>query len=220
MSNGIIPALAGNTRTSGGPRRPSGDHPRACGEHPGDVLDASRGMGSSPRLRGTPACRLQWLLRLGIIPALAGNTDEPHQAHGWTRDHPRACGEHSTVCAPYPMEGGSSPRLRGTLNDLCGRVADAGIIPALAGNTVRARTPRRSPRDHPRACGEHICVITLRIPSGGSSPRLRGTRLLRLCGCGRVGIIPALAGNTTMAAPSPRGSWDHPRACGEHYHEL
>ena len=32
--------------------------------------------------------------------------------------------------------------------------ADAGIIPARAGNRGRARTSAWRPRDHPRACGE------------------------------------------------------------------
>ena len=54
-AHGIIPALAGNT--TGAMRRHGSawDHPRACGEH--SVLDhpPPGALGSSPRLRGTPA---------------------------------------------------------------------------------------------------------------------------------------------------------------------
>ncbi|PKU92650.1 hypothetical protein CQR45_1845, partial [Bifidobacterium pseudolongum subsp. globosum] len=70
--------------------------------------------------------------------------------------------------------------------------------------------------DHPRACGEHLWFRRGAARLLGSSPRLRGTRtdiVRQWCG---IGIIPALAGNTSPAGahhPHPR---DHPRACGEH----
>ena len=152
---GIIPALAGNTRTSGGPRRPSRDHPRACGEHPGDVLDASRGMGSSPRLRGTPTALSLAPCRGGIIPALAGNTRMSATVVTSSWDHPRACGEHPATGATRSMARGSSPRLRGTLTSPTKRTGGRGIIPALAGNTPRSVRRTRWRGDHPRACGEH-----------------------------------------------------------------
>ena len=74
--------------------------------------------------------------------------------------------------------------------------------------------------DHPRACGEHDrqrvddCVIR------GSSPRLRGTPEPKH-GKTRVrGIIPALAGNTSLAVTFSRSRRDHPRACGEHGEQV
>ena len=152
---GIIPALAGNTRTSGGPRRPSRDHPRACGEHPGDVLDASRGMGSSPRLRGTPTALSLAPCRGGIIPALAGNTRMSATVVTSSWDHPRACGEHQKKEYGTGKPMGSSPRLRGTLHGLCAVPDGGGIIPALAGNTALCLALDKHHRDHPRACGEH-----------------------------------------------------------------
>ena len=50
----------------------------------------------------------------------------------------------------------------------------------------------------------------------GSSPRLRGTHRGAHLGESLAGIIPALAGNTSVSSHCgyPRG--DHPRACGEH----
>ncbi|RYQ48740.1 hypothetical protein PG1770B_1302 [Bifidobacterium pseudolongum subsp. globosum] len=90
------------------------------------------------------------------------------------------------------------------------------IIPALAGNTVVFIVFLLSFWDHPRACGEHLWFRRGAARLLGSSPRLRGTRtdiVRQWCG---IGIIPALAGNTSPAGahhPHPR---DHPRACGEH----
>ena len=50
----------------------------------------------------------------------------------------------------------------------------------------------------------------------GSSPRMRGTRVMqcdnRACG----GIIPAYAGNTIQMRKAIFNNRDHPRVCGEH----
>ena len=72
--DGIIPAHAGNTQPAGSWSDCCRDHPRACGEH--QVRDTLYGttQGSSPRMRGTPRVRGVACVRIGIIPAHAGNT--------------------------------------------------------------------------------------------------------------------------------------------------
>ena len=152
---GIIPALAGNTRTRSMWSAASGDHPRACGEHRSVAYAAYSIPGSSPRLRGTRERVQLRLCFVGIIPALAGNTLNTSLRVRLRRDHPRACGEHSRFHFTCLRIRGSSPRLRGTLNRRDKAAMDYGIIPALAGNTASCSTRARSPRDHPRACGEH-----------------------------------------------------------------
>ena len=172
--------------------------------------------GSSPRLRGTLdylACRWN---NLGIIPALAGNTTCPRWRTSSTRDHPRACGEHSRDSALWRLMQGSSPRLRGTPASGYLAAAGDGIIPALAGNTSSRPHWTATRWDHPRACGEHSEGV-VRLPSMmGSSPRLRGTLRVAQTRGGRIGIIPALAGNTLGRLLCLRRWRDHPRACGEH----
>ena len=50
------------------------------------------------------------------------------------------------------------------------------IIPADAGSTIPIHRIRRSGKDHPRGCGEHLSVsVTVSSPVG-SSPRMRGAR--------------------------------------------
>ena len=94
-----------------------------------------------------------------------------------------------------------------------------GIIPALAGNTPRRLTQTGGRGDHPRACGEHAKCEGPVEGDTGSSPRLRGTRVL----CHKIvvfgGIIPALAGNTMPTNNQTPLWWDHPRACGDHLYE-
>ena len=70
--------------------------------------------------------------------------------------------------------------------------------------------------DHPRACGEHKQMLAPHEISEGSSPRLRGTLRTASCIRRRCGIIPALAGNTSVESSKRFPTGDHPRACGEH----
>ena len=111
--------------------------------------------GSSPRLRGTRAGHSYHHGFLGIIPALAGNTQTAVVHMDYSRDHPRACGEHVAPPSPSGFLLGSSPRLRGTHVAHHRRTVVHGIIPALAGNTTCLFPHVLAYRDHPRACGEH-----------------------------------------------------------------
>ena len=152
----------------------------------------------------------------GIIPAHAGNTTPmiPRISQAW--DHPRACGEHDCVPLDFPLDSGSSPRMRGTPSFPTNVRGCIGIIPAHAGNTLYRMLVSERDWNHPRACGEHeISVLILRL-SQGSSPRMRGTPKESAFSRLHTGIIPAHAGNTLVAFSGNSTCRDHPRACGEH----
>ena len=192
---GIIPAYAGNTSIEHRKRRWNWDHPRVCGEH-------------TPSARSSP------------LP----------------RDHPRVCGEHDKPDSANSLAWGSSPRMRGTLflagvdgDDLgiipayagntCRFFIDTvsmGIIPAYAGNTLTELMLTGLVWDHPRVCGEHMLTGFVCWVISGSSPRMRGTPIFEQETDGCSGIIPAYAGNTTMAKLTIVSLRDHPRVCGEH----
>ena len=119
-----------------------------------------------------------------------------------------------TCCIVSSM--GSSPRMRGTLDD---RVGDAGrvrIIPADAGNTHHRMRAHSWGGDHPRGCGEHLAVERTECAQPGSSPRMRGTLLDWSSSVTRLRIIPADAGNTLDYEHMRDLREDHPRGCGEH----
>ena len=111
---------------------------------------------------------------------------------------------------------GSSPHMRGTLACLCGFVGDEGIIPAYAGNTGGSPSAGSAHRDHPRICGEHAVEKPTKKDYMGSSPHMRGTRLVADRVHDVTGIIPAYAGNTPCAIFRISVTRDHPRICGEH----
>ena len=134
----IIPARAGNTRSSTPWGRLSADHPRAGGEHVSGNLGTGGGNGSSPRGRGTPYGLFRGLLGRRIIPARAGNTGYGFPKALSSTDHPRAGGEHSSSVYNDGSDRGSSPRGRGTHRPCSQEHAMQRIIPARAGNTLPA----------------------------------------------------------------------------------
>ena len=193
---GIIPACAGNTWNRQRQASPCWDHPRVCGEHSDTVSRSLVIQGSSPRVRGTPTKPMVYNEGMGIIPACAGNTLIPHGKAIMTGDHPRVCGEHIAGVRSIHRGWGSSPRVRGTRLGQFHVVADAGIIPACAGNT-----------------GNHLADTLFK---SGSSPRVRGTHRPKASTRRWPGIIPACAGNTMASLIALKDSGDHPRVCGEH----
>ena len=90
------------------------------------------------------------------------------------------------------------------------------IIPALAGNTVHARSAEWTAGDHPRSRGEYFGGGAVVDVGEGSSPLSRG--ILGRGGRPRTGerIIPALAGNTPRPAQADPRRRDHPRSRGEY----
>ena len=151
----FIPACAGNTRERLSLGANGAVHPRVCGEHvvhPG--LKCAR-LGSSPRVRGTrPIPDVPWLPDR-FIPACAGNT---HLSRWWVLKlavHPRVCGEHNNRSIQRYDRLGSSPRVRGTLEENPGFLETPRFIPACAGNTPAPSGTETLETVHPRVCGEH-----------------------------------------------------------------
>ena len=125
------------------------------GEHAGGGVHVIECWGSSPHARGTLEVWAGGFLRIGIIPACAGNTRSPVMATGDVSDHPRMRGEHAGVTAPSATLAGSSPHARGTPTLMASVYPWAGIIPACAGNTRAGSRCRSREWDHPRMRGEH-----------------------------------------------------------------
>ena len=152
---GIIPAYAGNTRTSRSPSPCAPDHPRLRGEHLMTHLALSMASGSSPLTRGTHHLLVAGNDGAGIIPAYAGNTTRLGSTLGLNGDHPRLRGEHAVPERRYHQVGGSSPLTRGTRSSVNMDSKSLRIIPAYAGNTQNAIQSQLAKWDHPRLRGEH-----------------------------------------------------------------
>ena len=106
-------------------------------------------------MRGTVASLMKNFLKVGIIPACAGNSCAQRISLNLFGDHPRVCGEQVTRCQDRRTVVGSSPRVRGTELHI---ELDNGVV-----------------GDHPRVCGEQRFGLPEELPLEGSSPRVRGT---------------------------------------------
>ena len=91
-----------------------------------------------------------------------------------------------------------------------------GIIPAHAGLTAYSISFAHCARDHSRVCGAHSGSGLYLTHFGGSSPRMRGSRIVAPYFPHSEGIIPAHAGLTNLVGSTVSTSGDHPRACGAH----
>ena len=191
------------------------DHPRVCGEHGFEWVCVKVVGGSSPRVRGALDLLGCVDLRVGIIPACAGSTGRLQTCSHPIRDHPRVCGEHSSILAPQFGQKGSSPRVRGAPTSDGSILALCGIIPACAGSTVLLHLQSFLCGDHPRVCGEHPSATSPRFAFPGSSPRVRGALCSSLSPSDGFGIIPACAGSTTLSLTlTKRGAGSSPRVRG------
>ena len=114
------------------------------------------------------------------------------------------------------VQAGIIPALAGNTlaNDSIPR--GRGIIPALAGNTLGGIFMMFITWDHPRSRGEYQIINTLRANGSGSSPLSRGILLGVTVYAQVEGIIPALAGNTCSRRREAMSRKDHPRSRGEY----
>ena len=76
------------------------------------------------------------------------------------------------------LDGGSSPRMRGTQLVERERRLILGLIPTYAGNTSSKFFCTSASWAHPHVCGEHLSKEGAGTAGPGSSPRMRGTHLL------------------------------------------
>ena len=110
----FIPAGAGNAPPSPPAGFAGAVHPRGCGERQTRAPAWRSHAGSSPRVRGTPACGFPLPVLRRFIPAGAGNASAGLGSARPSPVHPRGCGERAAPLRPRFALAGSSPRVRGT----------------------------------------------------------------------------------------------------------
>ncbi len=170
----FIPACTGNSRRGRRGRANETVHPRVYGELSSRSRVTSSLSGSSPRVRGTPARVNHDRINLRFIPACTGNSRPPWSQADFSRFIPACTGNSSGTCriagrkAVHPrvygellslpdrgqVQHGSSPRVRGTLDDALRRQAAPRFIPACTGNSGCHVASVAVLAVHPRVYGE------------------------------------------------------------------
>ena len=211
----FIPACAGNAGSPAARAAGPPVHPRVCGERRRGNGAADHRTGSSPRVRGTPVRGAGEIEGGRFIPACAGNASSAGSTRPDRPVHPRVCGERDADPPEHVYNGGSSPRVRGTLDDGVTFRLGVRFIPACAGNAVLRMIKAAISQVHPRVCGERPKALFRRLAKSGSSPRVRGTPRRPGCRCASGRFIPACAGNASSSSSRASSSTVHPRVCGE-----
>ena len=171
---GITPAGAGKTRRSRSCQICNADHPRRCGENGTFAPEYKHTLGSPPQVRGKQSQSLCSSLRFRITPAGAGKTSPMFKQATADRDHPRRCGENSTILRSSLLTAGSPPQVRGKRFDDLFKIIGYRITPAGAGKTDHSRGDHHHGGDHPRRCGENIQLCCMVDTTLGSPPQVRG----------------------------------------------
>ena len=133
VSVGITPACAGKRSLNIPYRLPIRDHSRVCGEK---ITDETIGVviqGSPPRMRGKVEGAIKGCLCDGITPACAGKSWLRKRAPSTVWDHPRVCGEKTSLYPLKPILVGSPPRMRGKVFEQVYTRIPFRITPAYAG---------------------------------------------------------------------------------------
>ena len=130
----FIPACAGNSNPAPRQRLNRPVHPRVRGEQGALRHGVGKGLGSSPRARGTGVSHRPPLAPLRFIPACAGNRETASPPAQPAAVHPRVRGEQVGEHAAWERLYGSSPRARGTGTARGGSASGSRFIPACAGN--------------------------------------------------------------------------------------
>ena len=117
--------------------------------------------------------------------------------------HPRVCGEQPRRLCGALHGAGSSPRVRGTVQEDAADRIWARFIPACAGNRPLPFSRLPMWAVHPRVCGEQPRRARQARPDSGSSPRVRGTVDHRVHGAAPSWFIPACAGNSSALLLDP-----------------
>ena len=170
----IIPAHARKTPSSSPPGVKARAHPRSRGENQATLYAPPDAQGSSPLTRGKRVrCRAE-REPPGLIPAHAGKTRGYASLPGLSRAHPRSRGENIRPRLVVWENVGSSPLTRGKPSSSPALMLRLGLIPAHAGKTTTAPSPRYPTWAHPRSRGENPGSGVWDEGGAGSSPLTRG----------------------------------------------
>ncbi len=154
--NRFIPAGAGNANRVLAIFAACTVHPRGCGERLGTFSVNFHAIGSSPRVRGTLSPQALPMVPARFTPAGAGNAPSARLPPALAPVHPRGCGERLFDQIFEAVDGGSSPRVRGTRYYLLDRYSCQRFIPAGAGNARHGLNAHHANPVHPRGCGERL----------------------------------------------------------------
>ena len=169
-------------------------YPRGCGGTSASGGFPQNPRGLSPRVRGNLHMSVIDTLRMGSIPAGAGEPKENRTGRQSQKVYPRGCGGTDGQFPENQNLRGLSPRVRGNLYVYLHYGGSARSIPAGAGEPPLLQGQSVSPEVYPRGCGGTALASPHTHSLNGLSPRVRGNHAVTLEPWSHIGSIPAGAG--------------------------
>ena len=139
-----------------------------------------------------------WITKARITPAYAGKSSKSLSFSLPDQDHPRLCGEKSSVIFLVQSFLGSPPPMRGKAHFVPSTLKRKRITPAYAGKRYACILRWGLGEDHPRLCGEKGIVKAGNIVRIGSPPPMRGKGSKSSVDAGKYRITPAYAGKRSL----------------------
>ena len=170
--------------------------------------------GLSPRVRGSRQCALFDVVRVGSIPACAGEPQELALHEQTGRVYPRVCGGAHRYSVVLVLGSGLSPRVRGSRSMPPLALGCLRSIPACAGEPSRVEREGADLWVYPRVCGGAWLRMHGKPVDQGLSPRVRGSRDGQVLYVLSGGSIPACAGEPKTGRCRHPGDPVYPRVCG------
>ena len=211
---GSIPACAGEPKAPTSEARGSRVDPRVCGGAHRSPAPCISSQGRSPRVRGSRRRGGGHGRREGSIPACAGEPPPRGLNRGHPGVDPRVCGGARHRNDVIGVDGGRSPRVRGSHAELDRGPGEFGSIPACAGEPVGALAVLHDDRVDPRVCGGAVDATGPQRGGSGRSPRVRGSPGAGWARPCASGSIPACAGEPAPPRSTPEPRRVDPRVCG------
>ena len=165
-------------------------------------------------MRGNLFSILPVSLRLGSIPASAGQPVGLKVGTRTLRVYPRECGATLANIDWYSCPTGLSPRVRGNLGDRPPPGCLLRSIPASAGQPRTLQSTATVTQVYPRECGATSKPAKRQSFPTGLSPRVRGNHQEAVSRCRKPGSIPASAGQPSWCNLSTPHPAVYPRECG------
>ncbi len=214
ISQGTIPACAGEPSAGAGAGWRPGDYPRVRGGTKILTFKMLTYEGLSPRARGNQIRAAMQERFRGTIPACAGEPDGRICVGRQLRDYPRVRGGTTHGWLTLHHHRGLSPRARGNQCPLGAAFCPHGTIPACAGEPCSRSPCRTCPGDYPRVRGGTKSLDDDLKGCKGLSPRARGNQGPPRGRAVSEGTIPACAGEPLSSSPRRTVTRDYPRVRG------
>ena len=190
----VVPARAGVIRAYGHTHGALCRRPRASGGHPHLIAGGASVPESSPRERGSSGLGMETGRHRRFVPARAGVIRALHRDLARRRCRPRASGGHPRTCVASITEAVSSPRERGSSGLARRRRPGPRVVPARAGVIRDHGGLGEESGCRPRASGGHPTRRSHRERLEESSPRERGSSVVRRLPAMMRLVVPARAG--------------------------